>query len=1494
MRRRRVEESHSKTVSYQYPDLDAAATAIQAAYRGHLARKKITALKRQPRQQQQGTHTSRVVGGVTGNLTGVNTATFPPCPRGTSQQIVAARATAHGNRRGASGFRRQQAHKPPPSSSSSSERYLAQMKSSSHRRTSTRARRHRYRPPAMLPLPLRTAVYGEAAANQLRVDASDSDGENVRRFGSDILFEMKNSNQGCTPTPVGDGNFWYEDDTERAARAKRLASFSRPIFITPRVQNAKCLTKNYQRIEGTGRDEGRRGGRNNGCQGTCPEPCAARYVHTTEKVPEECEKCKAHQTLFGGQQTSKECLLSCHDKPGVHFHNESDRRYYERRMAMRIGDEESCEECSYESHPERDWRRILAASINLPDDPGRTERWVLAHYQYTPEPLRAESAADPVLIFGETVSPPKQEPRVPGTRTRQADKNHAKKMPQNMKSAAGAFVDDSSEDSSPPLDRKQLQFMPSTVWPSHRGIMRSYREIIKEEQTKRAVNVPINASSRHQIDHTSRRKDACYNNLGGEYQANEARFDEVVGHGTSVNKGHQTSTYPEKVCGRKEQTMPTDAFDHRQHACGGAHPRNPYQGKMLPVEGTLTKSSSQLTGNREIGFRSGQLLMEGRRNQSCEKKWTAKICNGSGDQSPTSADHKLAAPLRSRAAVRAQAAKFDNAAGEQKTQFYSCESRLSKDTSGWRAADAESHYWSPVTSLLPPLPQKKVRERHEILKSIRSDCFYTDDMAIVPTLQNMTSHNLMLIGGISAHFPTNYLDGSAVTTYHPQKQAWFFFGTMPEPRCYHTAVLVGDAIIVAGGLDPLCVTSSGHMQPSNKAFLFNLRKRSWRKLADMHCERAYHAAVGWSDRMIVFGGMDIARRTLPSAEVYSTKQDQWTLVHPMPVGLMGMAAVTLDNRIWILGGVTRDYNGSNLQDSTYVFDPRTDTWVTHSPMPRKRAFCSAVPLQRDIWLVGGIVDIRPLECTDRIDVLRVAQGSWERCASLPGPMHSVRVVKTGYEVYLVGGQDEMNNPTEDVIVFDRIQLSYVRCTKTPKALAGFAAVVLPQDCTVLKSSPWPGSTATPQERWHAATVIQRAYRQYRNGTLQYYTKNMRYGPSKVVASRQTSMPHWPHTCPRDLAPVCIEKWPPSKPSTTTLNAYCGAGEPGERKYAHYTTLRADMDPNLGMLLHMGSSFLKTKSALGLRVAPAWMSARLRMLEQTQQPCDPRFPVILVVGGLDPRNPMGSAGGYSTFNRKSGEMVATKTTFVMSTETGNWERLPDMWDERACHASIATEDSVIVFGGRGHHGRLLSSVEEYDLKKNEWKQLNSMPEPRMGMAAVVKEGCIWLLGGMSERPNGPAVSEVLLYSLQHDSWAQGIPLRLPRAFSSATLINGKIWLCGGCRTADVEEEHPVSMNSIDVGSKHSEWKKTCKLAVARHSASTATIGSCIFIMGGINSQEWGVLSKNTLIVTDRNAILSPNPMPQAVAGHTAVTVLPSASQHPISSIKWSSAIFERLT
>ncbi|KAG0429330.1 hypothetical protein HPB47_023735 [Ixodes persulcatus] len=341
---------------------------------------------------------------------------------------------------------------------------------------------------------------------------------------------------------------------------------------------------------------------------------------------------------------------------------------------------------------------------------------------------------------------------------------------------------------------------------------------------------------------------------------------------------------------------------------------------------------------------------------------------------------------------------------DRETQFYSCRDVLTPELGIGADSEPQTETWSPL-SLLPPMPQKRVHERNEVLRFIRSDWFYTEDMALIPKFQNLACPNLMLIGGISFQHPTEYLNGAAVLLYHPVKEAWFFYGSTPEPRCYHTAVLVGNAVIVSGGFDPLRVGTNGEMRPSSKVFLLDLAYHSWRTLANMRHDRAYHAAVGWHDRMVVFGGMDHTGRTLSSCEVYYRKPNQWAIIHPMPLPLMGMGATTLNGRVWVLGGLTRTRHGVSLRDSVYVFDPKTDSWQEEVPLLQPRAFCTAATVLWDVWVVGGILDLHSLQCTSRIDVLDVAGGLWERRADLPAPKHSVQIAKAGHKFSVLRNRD---------------------------------------------------------------------------------------------------------------------------------------------------------------------------------------------------------------------------------------------------------------------------------------------------------------------------------------------------------------------------------------------------------------------------------------------------------------------------------------------------------
>ncbi|KAL3245940.1 hypothetical protein MRX96_058063 [Rhipicephalus microplus] len=533
------------------------------------------------------------------------------------------------------------------------------------------------------------------------------------------------------------------------------------------------------------------------------------------------DKCEeASETIFSGQRTSKERLLPVNCDLGVHFYDKSDRLYCERRMVRRFQVKESPQEYSCESAADQDWRGTLADSINLPADPERTERWVHAHYPLVAQPLHAESAADPIFLFGEAATPPQHEAQTLETRNRQAKRDttcsNAKEMSQKVKSSAGAFVDTSSEDSSPPLDSKQHQFMPGSASRNQKARMKSYESIIKEEKAKRAVTL---SPTKKQSE--SRNNQACCDNTGRGSQANKSGFIDQRGPGTRF--GHRTerlfgqdskSGYdqilvcdgsenchsrkgrdPEgQVYKRKEETMPPDDFDYvpRPHACSGAHPKDTSK-KVHPLpklkskmtrsirldhfqaagrknetcegkrdqpiqngsgdqtgwteefklstrsrvqtalrrnaeeldneakmqfysceEETLTKSSSHMTGNQEIG-RNEKL-----RNEACQDKCNLCIENGRGDQRFSLAEPKHNSWQRTQTATFGNTGKLAYSGREKKTEFYTCSSQSGSEASEQRSTD---NWWSPTAHILPLMPQVKPQERQVLFFPIKNAPF---------------------------------------------------------------------------------------------------------------------------------------------------------------------------------------------------------------------------------------------------------------------------------------------------------------------------------------------------------------------------------------------------------------------------------------------------------------------------------------------------------------------------------------------------------------------------------------------------------------------------------------------------------------------------------------------------------------------------------------------------------------------------------------------------
>ncbi|XP_077489391.1 uncharacterized protein LOC144100261 [Amblyomma americanum] len=97
----------------------------------------------------------------------------------------------------------------------------------------------------------------------------------------------------------------------------------------------------------------------------------------------------------------------------------------------------------------------------------------------------------------------------------------------------------------------------------------------------------------------------------------------------------------------------------------------------------------------------------------------------------------------------------------------------------------------------------------------------------------------------------------------------------------------------------------------------------------------------------------------------------------MPMALMGTAAAPIDTRIDKMGGISCGPDGAALHGPLYVFDPSRESCAELPELTEKRAFFLAVSVQRHLWPVGGVVELKPeVKCTTRIDLPAWPRPHW--------------------------------------------------------------------------------------------------------------------------------------------------------------------------------------------------------------------------------------------------------------------------------------------------------------------------------------------------------------------------------------------------------------------------------------------------------------------------------------------------------------------------------------
>jgi N-acetylneuraminic acid mutarotase len=126
----------------------------------------------------------------------------------------------------------------------------------------------------------------------------------------------------------------------------------------------------------------------------------------------------------------------------------------------------------------------------------------------------------------------------------------------------------------------------------------------------------------------------------------------------------------------------------------------------------------------------------------------------------------------------------------------------------------------------------------------------------------------------------------------------------------------------------------------------------------------------------------------------------WKNAAILPCPVAGYMAGVVHGGLVIVGGSYWENGQKHWTDAVQLFDPSTNIWRKGSPLPQPRSDAAAITLQNRIYILGGGAGT-----TVRADALVLDGGEWSASpdADLPEPrLYPTAIASAGY-VYLFGG-----------------------------------------------------------------------------------------------------------------------------------------------------------------------------------------------------------------------------------------------------------------------------------------------------------------------------------------------------------------------------------------------------------------------------------------------------------------------------------------------------------
>ncbi|XP_077200317.1 kelch-like protein 35 [Paroedura picta] len=235
-----------------------------------------------------------------------------------------------------------------------------------------------------------------------------------------------------------------------------------------------------------------------------------------------------------------------------------------------------------------------------------------------------------------------------------------------------------------------------------------------------------------------------------------------------------------------------------------------------------------------------------------------------------------------------------------------------------------------------------------------------------------------------------------VDLLHPASGRWKPLASMPgyAKAEFATCALKNDVYI-----------SGGHVN-SRDVWMLRPTLNAWIKVACLKKGRRRHQMVALQGKIYAVGGYD-GFDQLDSMECYDSFCNTWTGGPSLVEAVSLAAAAPCLGRLYVFGGTV---DGGASTDKVQCYNPAIDQWSLLSPTPFHLRCISAITLNNLIYVVGGL--LKTIICYNP------QKDTWSELASLHRPVERCGVTACAGKIYILGGRSENGEGTKEVFVFD--------------------------------------------------------------------------------------------------------------------------------------------------------------------------------------------------------------------------------------------------------------------------------------------------------------------------------------------------------------------------------------------------------------------------------------------------------------------------------------------